>query len=164
MCDHPRSRPRHWSRWRRWRRSALALCAAAVVVTLAPAVPVGPVARAQITGGGALDPTPPPLDDRFTIARVKYTGGGDWYNDPTAETELLRELGHRTRAHVALEKHVVSFGDQELFSYPMVFLTGHGKITVTDREAEHLRRYLDGGGFLYADDDYGMDESQNAVA
>lgn len=130
---------------------ALAVCALAL---LAAAPGVG-----QVTGGGAMDASPPPLDDRFTIARVKYTGGGDWYNDPTEETELLRELGRRTRAQVAVEKHVVSFGDQELFSYPMLYLTGHGKITATDRELERLRRYLESGGFLYADDDYGMDDS-----
>ncbi len=135
-----------------WRRLA-AGCAALAVALVAVR------GAAQVTGGGALDPTSPALDDRFSIARVKYTGGGDWYNDPSAETDLLRELARRTRAHVAVEKHVVSLSDAELFSYPMLYLTGHGKITATDREVERLRRYLEAGGFLYADDDYGMDDS-----
>jgi hypothetical protein len=121
-----------------------------------------PAPHAQLAGGGG---SPPPTDGRFTIARLKYSGGGDWYNDPAAEVNLLGEVARRTGASVQVEKHVVSLSDAELFSYPMLFATGHGKIALSDREATRLRRYLEAGGFLYVDDDYGMDESlRKAIA
>lgn len=113
--------------------------------------------------GNATNPVGPPADDRLTIARVKFTGGGDWYNDPAEETNLLAEVARRSPAHVQAEKHVVALSDPDLFSYPCLFLTGHGKVALSAHEAERLRHYLEAGGFLYADDDFGMDPSFRKV-
>ncbi len=96
---------------------------------------------------------------RFTIARVKYAGGGDWYNDPSIIPNLLRFLNQNTNLLCAADEARVELGDNALFSYPFIFLTGHGRIVFSDQEAERLRNYLLNGGFLYADDDYGMDAS-----
>lgn len=52
----------------------------------------------------------------------------------------------------------VQIMDEDLFSLPALFITGHGKIQFSDEEADRLRKYLTNGGFLYADDDYGMDK------
>lgn len=93
----------------------------------------------------------------LTIARVKYKGGGDWYNDPSAIPNLSRFLKQQTNIAVQEQEVKVSLIDEKLFSYPILFLTGHGRIVLTDRETERLRVYLLSGGFLYADDDYGMD-------
>ncbi len=93
------------------------------------------------------------------IARLKYGGGGDWYNDPEAEAHLLREFAVRTGAAVDSQKISVSADDDRLFLHPLLFATGHGEIRFSDREAGRLRRFLEAGGFLYADDDYGMDRS-----
>jgi len=93
----------------------------------------------------------------LTIARVKYQGGGDWYNDPTEIPNLLKFLREHTNLRTANDEARVSLTDDNLFSYPMLFLTGHGKIAFSPEEAERLRNYLTHGGFLYADDDYGMD-------
>jgi hypothetical protein len=94
----------------------------------------------------------------FTIARLKYGGGGDWYNDPSIIPNMLGFL----RAHAALatskDEARVALMDEELFSYPFLFMTGHGRIFFTQQEAARLRTYLTNGGFLFADDDYGMDE------
>jgi len=95
----------------------------------------------------------------LVIARVKYGGGGDWYNDPSIIPNLSREINKRTSLKAQEEQAVVSLADEELFNYPFIFLTGHGNIKFTDREIRNLRTYLTSGGFLYADDDYGMDES-----
>jgi hypothetical protein len=91
------------------------------------------------------------------IARIKYGGGGDWYNDPSAIPNLARFIETNTRVVVATTEAVVALTDETLFSYPVLFLTGHGRIVFTREEAERLRNYLLRGGFLYADDDYGMD-------
>ena len=94
----------------------------------------------------------------FTIARIKYGGGGDWYNDPSILPNLLQFLRDNTTVEVRTEEEQVSPGDDQLYSCPLLFLTGHGRIFFSQSEAERLRSYLANGGFLYADDDYGMDE------
>lgn len=98
-------------------------------------------------------------DEAFQLARIKYHGGGDWYNDPSA----LRNLAEFARQEVPMalnaEYEDVALGSRELFDYPFAFLTGHGTISVNQAEVSNLREYLDNGGFLYVDDDYGLDES-----
>lgn len=95
----------------------------------------------------------------FVLTRLKYSGGGDWYNDPDALPNLARELNQRTNIFCEEKQEVVSPLDENLFSYPFVYLTGHGNIDFSPEETKRLREYLKNGGFLYADDDYGMDES-----
>ena len=95
----------------------------------------------------------------LTVARVKYSGGGDWYNDPSAEVNLLRFVREHTPIEVDPRYTYVELSSEKLFSYPILFLTGHGNISLSDYETGRLRTYLERGGFLYADDDYGMDLS-----
>jgi hypothetical protein len=99
------------------------------------------------------------LEGVFTVARVKYNGGGDWYNDPSVIPNLLRFMQENTNVLVAREQRIVELTDDELFSYPVLYLTGHGNIVFSEEEARRLRTYLTQGGFLYADDDYGMDKA-----
>lgn len=99
----------------------------------------------------------------FTIARLKYQGGGDWYNDPSIIPNLLAFLGQETSIQTAADEKKVEIMDQDFFAYPFVFMTGHGRITFSDEEAQRLRKYLVSGGFLYADDDYGMDKYFRAM-
>ncbi len=96
--------------------------------------------------------------DKLTIARVKYGGGGDWYNDPSAIPNLLEFINKETGIPVESEESRIDLTDEKLFSYPILFLTGHGKIRFNEIEARRLREFLTNGGFLYADDDYGMDK------
>ncbi len=92
------------------------------------------------------------------IARVKYRGGGDWYNDPKAIPNMLMEFNKRTKIETDSQQEIVSLEDEKLFNFPFIFLTGHGNITLNEREIKNLREYIEKGGFLYVDDDYGMDE------
>ena len=100
-----------------------------------------------------------PFTNYFTVARLKYGGGGDWYNDPSAIPNLLEELKKRTQITAASDQVIVELNDERLFNYPFLFITGHGNIKFTSQEAQQLRLYLENGGFLYIDDDYGMDRS-----
>lgn len=93
------------------------------------------------------------------IVRLRYGGGGDWYNDPEAEINMLQEFHGRTGVEVTAEKTALSLLDEQIFSHPFLFITGHGEIRFTDQEVRRLRQHLEAGGFLYADDDYGMDAS-----
>lgn len=93
------------------------------------------------------------------IARLKYNGGGDWYNDPSAEVNLLNFIKANTNIKVKPEYTFVDLSTDEIFSYPLLFMTGHGNIVFSQAEVERLKKYLENGGFLYVDDDYGLDKS-----
>ena len=95
----------------------------------------------------------------FQIARLKYSGGGDWYNDPSAEVNLLKFVQANTNIKVDAEYKFVDVSSDEIFSYPFLFLTGHGNVVFSADEAKRLRSYLEKGGFLYIDDDYGLDKA-----
>jgi hypothetical protein len=99
------------------------------------------------------------VNSSFRIARLKYNGGGDWYNDPSAEVNLLNYVKDKTLLHVEAKYQFVEVSSEKLFTYPMLFMTGHGTIKFSDFDAERLRAYMESGGFLYVDDDYGMDKS-----
>lgn len=92
------------------------------------------------------------------IARVKYSGGGDWYNDPSSEVNLLNYVAKNTNIKVSPKYEYVDLATDNLFQYPIIFLTGHGNLKFSDDEISKLRSYLQNGGFLYIDDDYGLDE------
>ncbi len=94
---------------------------------------------------------------KIKLARVKYSGGGDWYNDPSGEVNLLNYVAANTNIDVDPIYEFVDLASDNLFIYPLIYLTGHGNINFSDQEVENLRAYLDNGGFLYIDDDYGLD-------
>ncbi len=97
------------------------------------------------------------VETGFQIARLKYDGGGDWYNDPSGEVNLLNFVAENTNIKVIPKYTFVEIGSDDIFSYPFLFLTGHGNIVFSSNDAERLRTYLENGGFLYVDDDYGID-------
>lgn len=101
---------------------------------------------------------------RFRVARVKYGGGGDWYSDPSSLPNLHREFERRTGIPAAETEKVIELGDPGLFAYPFLYMTGHGNIALTNEELASLREHLLGGGFLFADDNYGMDSSFRRMA
>lgn len=96
--------------------------------------------------------------DGFQIARVKYRGGGDWYNDPSSLKNLIEFAGRQVPVSIQTDYQDVAIGSRDLYKYPFAFLTGHGTVSMNQAEASNLRQYLDNGGFLYIDDDYGLDE------
>jgi hypothetical protein len=93
----------------------------------------------------------------FTVARLKYGGGGDWYEDRTSLVNLLKGVRERTSIPVVGDREaIVEPGAAALFQYPFVFAVGHGNIKLTATEVANLRRYLTTGGFLWVDDDFGI--------
>lgn len=93
----------------------------------------------------------------FKLARVQYGGGGDWYGDEKALETLLAYTRAHTLLDVPAKEDVVTLADDRLYAYPVLYLVGHGNIELSDAEAQRLRRYLDAGGFLIVNDDYGFD-------
>lgn len=96
---------------------------------------------------------------KFTIARLKYDGGGDWYSNPSSLPNLLKFVSENAPVEVHPEEVRLSVMDKELYSYLYLYLTGHGNIRFSEDEVLRLRKYLQSGGFLHADDNYGMDAS-----
>ena len=95
----------------------------------------------------------------LTIGRLHYDGGGDWYANPSSLPNLLAAIRERTALPVMVRERVVTLDGPDLWEAPYLYMTGHGNVRFTDAQVRTLRRYLEAGGFLHADDNYGMDES-----
>lgn len=98
------------------------------------------------------------IAQNLKIAKLKYNGGGDWYANKTALPNLIAFCNATIKTNIAAEEDVVEVGGPEIFLYPYVYMTGHGNVVFSDQEAENLRDYLLGGGFLHIDDNYGLDK------
>jgi hypothetical protein len=92
------------------------------------------------------------------IAVLKYSGGGDWYGNPTALPNLAKFCNQNINTKITAKTQVVEPGSPDLFSYPFVHMTGHGNVVFSDSEIINLRNYLTSGGFLHVDDNYGLDQ------
>jgi hypothetical protein len=127
----------------------------AMPVIDAPLAPIGLDSRAfaQMPAGD------PAEEYGIRIARLKYGGGGDWYADRSSIPNWLAEFERRTGVPTHSEEKVVAPTDENLRAYPFLYITGHGTIKFSPDELDALRAHLEAGGFLYADDNYGMDAS-----
>jgi hypothetical protein len=94
----------------------------------------------------------------YQLAVLKYNGGGDYYANPTALPNLVQFCNSNLGTSISKEVPYVDAGSPEIFSYPFIHMTGHGNVVFSMNEAENLRTYLMGGGFLHIDDNYGMDQ------
>lgn len=95
--------------------------------------------------------------DKLQLALAKYSGGGDWYANPTALPNLAKFCNKHLGTDLDSDYATVEIGSADLFNYPFLHMTGHGNVVFSDADAENLRIYLIGGGFLHIDDNYGMD-------
>lgn len=94
----------------------------------------------------------------YKMGKLKYNGGGDWYANRTALTNLISFCNANIGTNFDQDEVIVEAGSTDLFNYPFVYLTGHGNIVFSDQEAKNIRNYLIGGGFLHIDDNYGLDK------
>jgi hypothetical protein len=95
--------------------------------------------------------------NKNTLALLKYSGGGDWYANPTSLTNLIKFCNQELSMNLSDNYATVEVGSSEIFLYPLLHITGHGNITFNPTEIKNLRNYLIGGGFLHIDDNYGLD-------
>jgi len=91
------------------------------------------------------------------IAILKYSGGGDWYANPTAIPNLIKFSNDNINTTIHKKPYTVDVGSAEIYNYPIVFMTGHGNVFFSENDAENLRKYLTSGGFLHISDNYGLD-------
>tara|TARA_Y100001960_G_C14648877_1_gene814775 strand:+ start:454 stop:1113 length:660 start_codon:yes stop_codon:yes gene_type:complete len=95
----------------------------------------------------------------FTISRIHYGGGGDWYADPSSIPNLLGYISNNTNIKINPNEIDVKIGDENFNINNYFYMTGHGNIKLSSDEQVILRRKLINGAFLHADDNYGMDKS-----
>ena len=98
-------------------------------------------------------------ENLFKISRIHYSGGGDWYADPSSLPNLLNFISKKTDIKVQLEENVVKIGDNKFNENNYYYITGHGNIKLEQKEKNILRSKLLNGAFLHADDNYGLDKS-----
>tara|TARA_B100001057_G_scaffold174861_1_gene175504 strand:+ start:756 stop:1409 length:654 start_codon:yes stop_codon:yes gene_type:complete len=94
----------------------------------------------------------------YSLAVLKYNGGGDWYANPTALPNLIDFSNQNIGTNIKKIPEIVDVGSIDIYNYPLLHMTGHGNIIFNFEEADNLRKYLLAGGFLHVDDNYGMDE------
>jgi len=94
----------------------------------------------------------------YKVAVLKYSGGGDYYANPTALPNLAQFCNQNLGTQISKEVPYVEVGSKDIYLYPFVHMTGHGNVVFSRAEAMNLREYLLAGGFLHIDDNYGMDE------
>lgn len=92
------------------------------------------------------------------VALLKYNGGGDWYANPTAIPNLIAFTNQNIKTNISKNPKIVSIGSEDIFNFPIVFMTGHGNIYLSDDEVKNLKNYLISGGFLHISDNYGLDK------
>jgi|TARA_B100001142_G_scaffold329231_1_gene391788 hypothetical protein len=95
--------------------------------------------------------------ETYQIAILKYNGGGDWYANPTSLSNLIRYSNKNIGTNIQKDPAIVEVGSIDIFNYPFLYMTGHGNVVFSNNEAENLKKYLQAGGFLHIDDNYGMD-------
>jgi hypothetical protein len=94
---------------------------------------------------------------QLKIAKLKYQGGGDWYANKTALPNLIAFANRHLSMGLHPQEAIIEVGSPDIFSYPYIYMTGHGNVVFSDSEARNLRNYLISGGFLHIDDNYGLD-------
>lgn len=97
-------------------------------------------------------------ESNYQLGILKYKGGGDWYANPTSVPNLIEYCNKHLGLGIDTEPNYVEVGSPDLFNYPFIHMTGHGNVVLSQAEAENLRNYLIGGGFLHVDDNYGLDQ------
>lgn len=94
----------------------------------------------------------------YKVGVLKYSGGGDWYANPTSIPNLIKFCNKELKTNIIAEPDYVSAESTDLFNYPFIHMTGHGNVVFSTKEVNNLKKYLQKGGFLHIDDNYGMDK------
>ena len=115
------------------------------------------ILAAALVVGTAFYPVARQAQAPLKLALLKYSGGGDWYANPTALPNLATYCNEQLGTNIDPDYATVEVGSVDLFNYPFVHMTGHGNVVFSDSDADNLRNYLMAGGFLHIDDNYGMD-------
>tara|TARA_B110000091_G_scaffold209347_1_gene250400 strand:+ start:2193 stop:2834 length:642 start_codon:yes stop_codon:yes gene_type:complete len=91
------------------------------------------------------------------VAILKYSGGGDWYANPTAISNLVDFTNENIKTNISKNPQNIAINSKDIYNFPILFMTGHGNVYFSDEDATNLKNYLISGGFLHISDNYGLD-------
>ena len=111
-----------------------------------------------IAAGAIIGAISSPKSSALKLGRLKYNGGGDWYSSRTALKNLATFCNQNINTKLSTKVTSVDVGSAEIFLFPFVHMTGHGNVVFSNNDVKNLQNYLNSGGFLHIDDNYGMDE------
>jgi hypothetical protein len=94
----------------------------------------------------------------YKLAVLKYNGGGDYYANPSSLPNLIAFCNQNLKTDISIDVPYVDAGSKDVFQYPFIHMTGHGNVVFSNPEIENLRTYMEAGGFVHIDDNYGMDQ------
>jgi hypothetical protein len=92
------------------------------------------------------------------VAILKYSGGGDWYANPTAIPNLVAFTNQNIKTNITKNPQNIVISSEDIYNFPILFMTGHGNVYFSDEDATNLKSYLISGGFLHISDNYGLDK------
>lgn len=98
----------------------------------------------------------------FNITLLKYPQG-DYYNARQGIRLFIEELRKRTNIDVEDKLYEISLDDPEIFNHYFLILNGHVPVNLNNVQKRNLRLFIENGGFLFANDDYGIDKSFRAL-
>ncbi len=87
----------------------------------------------------------------FIWATAQYDSG-DWDSAAMVPANLIDSVARYTSIDVAPTGAIVPLGSRDLFKYPLVYLTGHLPVRLSEVERATLREYCRRGGLLFVDD------------
>jgi hypothetical protein len=97
-------------------------------------------------------------------------GGGNFFppqssgwamDSPGADCKFMGGVRRLTGLNVHPNPNMVEILDDEIFRYPYAYIVEPGGMDLTKSEVAQLREYLLRGGFIHADDFWGLDEKAN---
>lgn len=90
------------------------------------------------------------LSDRaLVLPKLSHNGGAD--DAPNAWGKILKELSLSAGLEVKTEKKMIPADLESLADHPFVFMHGRNKFSFTEEERTAIRKYLELGGFIFAD-------------
>ncbi len=99
--------------------------------------------------------------DEFVFAQLKHEGA--WNVHPGGATALLMKLRRYTAIRVNLKRVAVDAEQDDLSSYPFLYLTGLDDFSFSPEAVTALRRYLQFGGVLLINNGMGLSTFDRAV-
>ncbi|MFW6132503.1 MAG: DUF4159 domain-containing protein [Planctomycetota bacterium] len=90
------------------------------------------------------------LIDAFVMRHVKFNS--DWNPDPSALPHFLYQFRKALRMRGQHIDEPLELSDPEIFRWPLLYITAHNSFAFTKLERENLKKYLQRGGRVFADD------------
>jgi hypothetical protein len=98
--------------------------------------------------------------DQLVLGQIVHNG--DWDPTPHGLPNLLKTMDQSTTLHVQFKRVPVDPEKGDIFSFPVLYMTGLRRFQFNDATRKRLREYLDNGGVMIVDCAVGSSEFDSA--